>query len=111
VGSDEPTLPAPLQITDQDVSLGSDPHQVSLVIADPSIEAVHARIHHVDQAFLLTDAGTVAGTWVNYEQVDPQGTTLEHMDIIHLGRIGFRFKLSEPGPLHKVVVTPLEPQQ
>lgn len=111
VGSDEPTLAAPLQITDQDVSLGSDPRQVSLVIADPSIEGVHARIHHADKAFMITDAGTVAGTWVNYEQVNPQGAILEHMDIIHLGRIGLRFKLSEPGPLPKIVVTPLEPKQ
>ena len=111
VGSDEPTLPAPLQITIDDVTLGSDPHQANLVIADPSIEMVHARIHHVDKTFLITDAGSVAGTWVNYEQVTPQGTYLEHMDIIHLGGIGFRFKLSEPGQLRKVVVTPLEPTQ
>ena len=111
VGSDEPTLPAPLQITSDDVTLGSDPHQSSLVISDPSIEGVHARIHHEGKSFLLTDAGSVAGTWVNYEQVIPNGRNLEHADIIHLGRVGFRFKLSEPGPLRKVVVTPLEPNQ
>ena len=111
VGSDEPTLPVPLQITTDDVTLGSDPHQASLVIADPSIEGLHARIHHEEKKFLLTDAGSVAGTWVNYEQVTPNGTNLEHADIIHLGRIGFRFKLPEPGPLRKVVVTPLETKQ
>jgi hypothetical protein len=111
VGSDEPTLPAPLEITDEDITLGSNPQQANLVIADPSIEAVHARILHGDKTFLITDAGSTAGTWVNYEQVTPQGTYLEHMDIIHLGRIGFRFKLSEPGQLRKVVVTPLEPNQ
>ena len=111
VGSDDPTLPVPLQITADDVTLGSDPHQASLVIADPSIEGLHARIHHEEKSFLLTDAGSVAGTWVNYEQVTPNGTNLEHADIIHLGRVGFRFKLSEPGPLRKVVVTPLETKQ
>jgi hypothetical protein len=109
VGSDEPTLPAPLQITTEDVTLGSDPHQASLVITDPSIEGLHARIHHEDKSFLLTDAGSIAGTWVNFEQVTPNGTTLEHADIIHLGRVGFRFKLSEPGQLGKVVIIPLEP--
>ncbi len=109
VGSDEPTLPTPLQITTEDVTLGSDPHQASLVITDPSIEGLHARIHHEDKSFLLTDAGSIAGTWVNFEQVTPNGTTLEHADIIHLGRVGFRFKLSEPGQLGKVVVIPLEP--
>jgi hypothetical protein len=111
VGPDEPTLPAPLRITEEIVTLGSDPHQASLVIADSSIEMVHARINHGAKTFLITDAGSVAGTWVNYERVPTQGTYLEHMDVIHLGRIGFRFKLSEPGPLRKVVVTPLEPKQ
>jgi len=111
VGSDEPTLPAPLQIITDDVTLGSDPHQAGLVITDPSIEVLHARIHHEEKSFLLTDAGSVAGTWVNYEQVTPNGTNLEHADIIHLGRVGFRFKLSEPGPLSKVVVTPMETKQ
>jgi hypothetical protein len=111
VGSDEPTLPAPLQITDENVTLGTDPQQASLIIDDPSIEAIHARIHYGDKKFLITDAGSVAGTWVNYEQVTPKGIYLVHMDIIHLGGIGFRFKLSQPGPLHKVVVTPLEPNQ
>jgi predicted component of type VI protein secretion system len=111
VGSDEPTLPAPLQITVEDVILGSDPHQIDLVIIDPSIEGVHARIHHEAGSFLITDAGTVAGTWVNYNQVGPQGMYLEHADIIHLGIVGFRFKLSEPGQSRKIVVTPLEPNQ
>lgn len=110
VGSDEPTLPATLQITNQDVTLGSDPHQASLVIVDRSIEGVHARIHHADKTFLITDEGSGAGTWVNYERISSQGSYLEHMDIIHLGRIGFRFKLSEPGPLREIVVTPLEPE-
>jgi hypothetical protein len=110
-GSDETTLPAPMQITAEDVTLGCDPLQASLVIADPSIEGLHAHIHHEAKSFLIADAGSVAGTWVNYELVPPLGTHLEHADIIHLGRVGFRFILSEPGPLPKVVVTPVEPNQ
>jgi predicted component of type VI protein secretion system len=110
VGFDEPTIPAPLQITTENISLGSDPHRATLVIVDPSIEGLHARIHRQDKAFLIADAGTVAGTWVNYEQVISQGTLLQHMDIIHLGRIGFRFQLLEPGQPRKVTVTPLEPR-
>ena len=62
-------------------------------------------------SFLITDAGTVAGTWVNYEQVIPKGTVLRHMDIIHMGRIGLRFQLSDPGQPRKIIVTPLEPPQ
>jgi hypothetical protein len=111
VGTNEPTISNPLQITTDDITLGSDPHQASLVIADPSIEGLHARIHHEGKSFLLTDAGSVAGSWVNYEQVTPEGRLLEHADIIYLGNVGFRFNLSEPGQPRKVVVTPLESDQ
>ena len=44
VGFDEPTIPAPLQITTEAISIGSDPHLASHVIVDPSIEGLHARI-------------------------------------------------------------------
>ncbi len=111
VGFDEPTIPAPLQITTEDITIGSDFHLANLVIVDPSIDGLHARIHQEDKTFLITDAGTVAGTWVNYEQVASSGTYLRHMDIIHLGRIGFRFQLSEPGQLRKIIVSPLETLQ
>ncbi len=111
VGFDEPTIPTPLQITTEAISLGCDSQLANLVILDPSIEGVHARIHIEDKSFFITDAGTVAGTWVNYVQVALTGVRLQHMDIIHLGRIGFRFQLSEPGQLRKIVVLPLEPRQ
>jgi hypothetical protein len=110
VGFDEPTIPAPFQITSDNIRLGSDTRQADFVIADPSIEGLHTRIQFDGNTFLITDAGTVAGTWVNYEQATSQGTQLRHMDIIHLGRIGFRFQLSEPGQLRKISVTPLEPK-
>jgi predicted component of type VI protein secretion system len=108
VDPDETTIPAPLQIIADDTTLGRDPLQANLVISDPSIESVHARIHHEGKSFLITDAGSVAGTWVNYDPVPPKGTQLEHADIIHLGQVGFRFNLAEPDQLRKVVVTPLE---
>ncbi len=111
VGFDEPTIPAPLQMTTEAISLGSDPHLASHVITDPSIEGLHARIQRSDISFLITDAGTIAGTWVNYEPVVSTGTRLRHMDIIHLGRIGLRFQLSDPGQPRKITVTPLEPHQ
>ncbi|NJD60736.1 MAG: FHA domain-containing protein, partial [Anaerolineae bacterium] len=110
-GYDEPSIPARLEIIDHDVSLGSDPRLVSMVFEDASVAGVHARIHHEGHAFTITDNNTVAGTWVNYIQALPTGTTLEHMDIIHLGKIGFRFQLTEPGQLRRINVTPLEQHQ
>jgi hypothetical protein len=111
VGTNDPTIPTPLEITADDITLGSDSRQANLVITDPSIEGLHARIHHEGKSFLLMDAGSVAGTWVNYVRVAPEGKLLEHADIIHFGNIGFRFNLSEPGQSRKIVVTPLEPDQ
>ncbi len=111
VGFDDPTLSAPMQINVNEISLGSDPHRAALVINDPSIAGLHATINRIDTTFMISDAGTVAGTWVNYEEVHSPGSPLHHMDIIHLGRIGFRFQLPEPGQFRKVIVTPLEPRQ
>jgi len=111
VGSDEPTLPEPLRIIADDVTLGSDPHHANLVISDRSIEGVHARIRHEGKTFVISDNGSVAGTWVNYQQVPEVVIQLEHADIIHLGGIVFRFNLTEPGPPRKVLVTTMEPDQ
>jgi len=108
-GTDETTIPAPLRIIADDTTLGRDPLQANLVIADPSIEGLHARIHHEGKSFLITDNGSVAGTWVNYNQIPSMGTQLEHADIIHLGQVGFRFNHAEPSQVRSVVVTPLEP--
>ena len=109
VGTDEPTLPAPLKIIADESTLGSNAQKASLVIADPSIEDLHARIQREGNHFRITDTGSVAGTWVNFERVNQEGRILAHADIIHLGRVGFRFNLAEPGAPRKISVTPLEP--
>lgn len=108
VGADEPTLPNSLQITADQVTLGTDVHKAGLIINDPSIEGVHAVLKRQGKSFRITDAGSVAGTWVNYSQVPSSGVLLKHADIIHLGRIVFRFNLPGPPVLHKITITPLE---
>ncbi len=108
-GTDDPTLPATLDITTELATLGSDPIKASHIIESLSIEGLHAIIRREGKTFFITDAGSVAGTWVNYTQVPAAGSKLKHADIIHLGRVGFRFNLSEPGSLPKITVTPLEP--
>ena len=60
---------------------------------------------------MITDTGSVAGTWVNYQPVPEAGTPLEHADIIHLGGVVLRFNLAEPGQPRKILVTPLEPDR
>jgi len=104
-----PTLPAPFLLDEEPVSLGRDPLQARLVINDPSVDGLHARLQREQGAFRLLDAGSVAGTWVNYTPVPPDGVILAHADLVHLGRCGFRFTLREPGPLPKPTVQLLEP--
>ncbi|MGE5124308.1 MAG: FHA domain-containing protein [Acidobacteriaceae bacterium] len=109
-GPDEISIPSPLQIIVDESTLGSDSLQASLVIADPSIEGLHARLQLEGKSFHLTDAGTVAGTWVNFDLIPMEGVHLEHADIIHLGRVGFRFVLTEPERVRKIIITPQEPE-
>jgi hypothetical protein len=110
-GSDETTLPVSMPIIADDICIGSDPLRSDLLISDQTVEGVHARIHHQGDSFIITDAGTVAGTWVNYQQVPEGGAQLEHADIIHLGEVVFRFNLAEPGSPRKIIVTPMESVQ
>ena len=107
-GSGEPTLPAQMQITSASVTLGRDPQKSDLVIVDPSIAGLHAAIHQEGKSFRIADLGSVAGTWVNYVPVPASGIELKQADIIHLGQVGFRFNLAEPGSLPKITVSPLE---
>jgi pSer/pThr/pTyr-binding forkhead associated (FHA) protein len=67
---------------------------------------VHAVLHWEQGTFRLVDNGSVAGTWVNYAPVGPQGARLAHGDLIYAGRLGFRFNLREPGRQPKPVVRP-----
>ena len=100
----------PVPVTADELTFGIDPRQATLILDEPSVEALHARLlRREDNSFLLFDEGSVAGTWVNYSPVLPEGTLLQHGDIIHIGRASFRFTQREPQPQRKPVVTLEEP--
>jgi pSer/pThr/pTyr-binding forkhead associated (FHA) protein len=70
------------------------------------VDRLHARlIRQADGSYLLRDQGSTAGTWVNYELVSDPGVHIRHGDIIHFGRVEFRFELAEPSPPRTIVVT------
>ncbi|MEW6566816.1 MAG: FHA domain-containing protein [Chloroflexota bacterium] len=102
VGRSLPLKPVPL--TGVDVTLGRDASLSSVVLEDPSVAGMHARvIRQAGGDYLIRDQGTVAGTWVNFEPVPPQGLRLNHADLIHVGRVAFRFRLvspPQPKPVH-----------
>lgn len=87
----------PIPLAGREITFGTDPRQSSQVLDDPSLEARHARITRNDNGdFFVVDAGTIGGTWVNYEPVGQETHLLRHGDVIHFGQLIFRFELREP---------------
>jgi tryptophanyl-tRNA synthetase len=97
-------LPAPFQIVADQIAIGCDPNQTALTLDEPALEPVHTRLVREGEKLRVLDGNTTAGTWVNYERIPPQGVLLEHGDLLHIGRVGFRFALREPGHQPKPVV-------
>jgi hypothetical protein len=107
-----PDTSTPIPITADEITLGGDPNQATLVINDPSVEALHARlIHTPDNSYRLADESSVAGTWINYTPISREGAKLEHGDLVHIGRASFRFTLRQPGPERKPVITLQKPPE
>lgn len=93
----KPLAAPPIALMEKEITFGTDPVQSSHVLDDPSLSARHARLNRTeDGRFLLTDSGSVAGTWVNFEPVGAGGHLLEHGDVVHFGQLIFRFELKDP---------------
>ena len=98
----------PFAIFTEEVLIGNDPDQVNLALEDSSVEKLHARlIRKAEGSFRIIDEGSIAGTWINYTPVSHNGADLEHGDIVHIGRIGFRFTIRQPKLVRRPVITEL----
>jgi hypothetical protein len=98
----------PIVLTGMDVTFGRDASLATHILLDPSVSPVHARlIRQVNGRYLLRDQDSLAGTWVNHEPVPPGGILLEHCDLVHFGRIGYRFRLAHDPGARQITVTPL----
>ncbi len=103
--SNEPASSPPLPITLGEMTIGSAAKQVTLFVNDSSVDGLHARLKcREDGSCLLSDEGSIAGTWVNYSPVPKEGIPLEHGDLIHVGRLGFRFSLRQPTQKRKPLI-------
>lgn len=99
----------PVALTAPEVTIGSDPQRATLVLDDPSVDGLHARLVKNDAGvYILIDAGSTAGTWVNYNLLPQDGICLEHNDLIHIGRSHFRFTQAHPTHIRKPVIRRLE---
>jgi pSer/pThr/pTyr-binding forkhead associated (FHA) protein len=78
------------------MTIGSDPKKVGTAIKQPSISPIHAQIRFTATgSAVLSDLGSENGTWVNYAPVSKKGTVLQHNDLVHIGKVAFRFELVE----------------
>jgi len=110
VTEDESAVPGSLiALNRSETTLGSDVRQAVILVEDASVDKLHARlVRGEDGCFTLIDEHSVAGTWVNFKPVMDVGMRLAHEDLIHLGRVMFRFELSNALPSEPPVVEPLE---
>src|SRR4029079_19838245 len=79
--------------------LGRDGALPETVFHDRSVSRLHARLVVTDGAYRLYDAGSTSGTWINYAPVAVEsGQSLEHGDLINLGRVQLRFQMRDHPP-------------
>jgi hypothetical protein len=93
-------------ILEDELIFGRSAQQANTLVEHPSVSEVHARlVRQSNGEFWLYDAGSIAGTWVNYNRVPKDGQRLEYGDLIHIGKIGYRFRLADQGQARRISIT------
>jgi len=93
----------------EEVTIGRDAKRVTAVIEAPSVSGLHARyFRSPDDQYMLADAGSVAGTWINYVPASLEGVSMQHGDLIHFGKVAFRFEMSNPPKQNRLKIVPYE---
>jgi hypothetical protein len=85
---------ARIPIYGDNITIGSDETAAQVILNDSSVSRLHARIRHRDDAYWLYDEGSTSGTSLNYERLGLAPRLLNDNDIIQIGRISLRFRLS-----------------
>jgi hypothetical protein len=102
---------SPIALTGKEMTFGTDPVQSSYVLDDPSLAPRHARITQTEDGnYFVADAGTIAGTWLNFEPVGKDGHLLQHGDVVHFGQLIFRFELTDPPQAAEPKIIPSNPE-
>lgn len=91
----DPNRPVQMQpLSGEELLIGSGPN-CSFILSEPSVDKQHARLSlNENDEFHIADLGSHAGTWVNYAPVSIEGSHLQDGDIVHIGRVAFRFLIN-----------------
>jgi len=88
-------FPEPIRGDAKEIKIGRSKPGNGIQIKHPSVINEHAVINFLDDGkYQITDLGSTAGTWINYQQIkssEPQ--FLKDGDIIHIGEAIFRFQV------------------
>ncbi len=101
----QPVSAPPIPVIAPEMTFGSDPMQVTRILDDPSVSPLHARLQEQEGRYILSDEKSVAGTWVNYEMLTAP-RRLQHGDVLHIGRLSYRFMLRKPPERSAPKITP-----
>ncbi|MBS3754008.1 MAG: FHA domain-containing protein, partial [Anaerolineales bacterium] len=96
-----------LPISSKEENFGRNPHQTTILVDHPSVSGLHARLSvKSNTEFQLSDEGSQAGTWVNFQEIpEKYPVSIQDGDIIHFGKIGFQFRSTKPGPEREITIT------
>jgi pSer/pThr/pTyr-binding forkhead associated (FHA) protein len=84
---DAGTPGTPIPIRAKSLYIGRDESRAQIVLADPSVSRLHARLMEESEGvFMLHDEGSASGTFVNDERVDLKPRQLASGDVIEFGR-------------------------
>jgi hypothetical protein len=87
-----------IELLADNVTLGREAGAVDIVLDDPAVSRLHARIRRdATGVYWLYDEGSAAGTFLNHEQLGLAPRPLQHGDLVQLGRPTLRFRLELAG--------------
>ena len=89
-----PNGPEKVIVLDNDeITIGRSAKEADVVVDQPTIHPLHARIRRDEQGNLtIFDCDSATGTWIRYAPVGKHGAQLHDGDLIQLGQEVFRFE-------------------
>lgn len=81
------------EATEAHIERSGQSRNINIAIADRHVSSRHAQIERSGENFVLADAGSRNGTWVNGRQIDAR-TLLQDGDFIGIGHTLLRFRSS-----------------